>query len=74
MPLIREAVVTTVNTRGEPHIAPLGLVAEGEQWISSRFTPQRRWTICVRRRSPSPTLPTTCASSPDASPAPATGR
>ncbi|MGB7975420.1 MAG: DUF447 domain-containing protein [Roseiarcus sp.] len=39
MPLIREAVITTVNGRGEPHIAPLGLIAEGEQWILAPFHP-----------------------------------
>ena len=39
MPLIREAVVTTVNALGEPHIAPLGLIAEGEQWILAPFHP-----------------------------------
>ena len=30
MPLIREAIVITVNALGEPHLAPLGLIAEGE--------------------------------------------
>jgi len=39
MPLIREAVVTTVNALGEPHIAPLGLIAEGEGWILAPFHP-----------------------------------
>jgi uncharacterized protein len=39
MPLIREAVVTTVNALGEAHIAPLGLIAEGEQWILAPFHP-----------------------------------
>ena len=39
MPLIREAVVTTVNAQGQPHIAPLGLIAEGEQWILAPFHP-----------------------------------
>jgi uncharacterized protein len=39
MPLIREAIVTTVNTLGEPHLAPLGLIAEGENWILGPFHP-----------------------------------
>ena len=39
MPLIREAVVITVNALGEPHIAPLGLIAEGEGWILAPFHP-----------------------------------
>ena len=39
MPLIRETIVTTVNARGEPHIAPLGIIAEGERWILAPFHP-----------------------------------
>jgi hypothetical protein len=39
MPLIREAIVTTVNAHGEPHLAPLGLIAEGEEWILAPFHP-----------------------------------
>jgi uncharacterized protein len=39
MPLIREVVVTTVNARGEPHIAPLGIIAEDERWILAPFHP-----------------------------------
>ncbi|HKN29973.1 MAG TPA: DUF447 domain-containing protein [Roseiarcus sp.] len=39
MALIREAIVTTVNARGEPHLAPLGLIAEGEGWILAPFHP-----------------------------------
>ena len=39
MPLIREAIVTTVNAHGEPHLAPLGLIAEGEGWILAPFHP-----------------------------------
>jgi uncharacterized protein len=39
MPLIREAIVTTINAKGEPHIAPLGLIAEGEAWILAPFHP-----------------------------------
>jgi uncharacterized protein len=39
MPLIREAIVTTVSAQGQPHIAPLGLIAEGEAWILAPFHP-----------------------------------
>ena len=39
MPLIREAIVITVNALGEPHFAPLGLIAEGEAWILAPFHP-----------------------------------
>ncbi len=39
MPLIREAIVSTVNARGEPHLAPLGLIAEGDRWILAPFHP-----------------------------------
>ena len=39
MPLVREAIVTTVNAQGEPHLAPLGLIAEGETSILAPFHP-----------------------------------
>ncbi len=39
MPLIREVIVTTVNARGDPHLAPLGMIAEGEHWILAPFHP-----------------------------------
>jgi uncharacterized protein len=39
MPLIRESIVTTVNAQGEPHLAPLGLIAEDEHWILAPFHP-----------------------------------
>lgn len=39
MPLIREAIVSTVNARGEPHLAPLGLIGEGDGWILAPFHP-----------------------------------
>ncbi len=39
MPLIREAIVTTVNALGEPHLAPLGLIAEADKWILAPFHP-----------------------------------
>jgi uncharacterized protein len=39
MPMIRESIVVTVNALGEPHLAPLGLIAEGEGWILAPFHP-----------------------------------
>jgi hypothetical protein len=50
MPLIREAIVSTVNAAGEPHLAPLGLIAEGENWILAPFHPST--TLENLRRSP----------------------
>ena len=34
MPMIRECIVTTINAEGEVHIAPLGLIADGEGWFA----------------------------------------
>jgi uncharacterized protein len=39
MPLIHECVVTTLTTEGRPHVAPLGLIEEGEYWIAAPFRP-----------------------------------
>src|SRR5438552_13604469 len=39
MPLIREVIVTTVNARGQAHLAPLGMIAEDERWILAPFQP-----------------------------------
>jgi hypothetical protein len=39
MPLIRETIVTTVSAAGHAHIAPLGVIAEGEDWIIAPFRP-----------------------------------
>ncbi|MEJ0074435.1 MAG: DUF447 domain-containing protein [Alphaproteobacteria bacterium] len=39
MPMIRETIVTTVNAAGAVHIAPLGLIADGEDWIIAPFRP-----------------------------------
>jgi hypothetical protein len=39
MPMIRECIVTTVGAGGEAHIAPLGLIEEGESWIVAPFRP-----------------------------------
>lgn len=37
--MIRETVLTTVSADGQPHIAPLGLIAAGEDWIAAPFHP-----------------------------------
>jgi len=39
MPMIRECVVTTIDATGHVHIAPLGLIEDGEQWIIAPFRP-----------------------------------
>ncbi|GAC1341360.1 MAG: DUF447 family protein [Beijerinckiaceae bacterium] len=39
MPTIRECVVTTVDAASAVHIAPLGLIEDGEGWIIAPFRP-----------------------------------
>lgn len=39
MPMIREAIVTTVNADGKAHVAPFGLIAEGNRWVIAPFRP-----------------------------------
>lgn len=39
MPMIRETIVTTVNRTGEAHLAPLGLIEDGDGWIIAPFLP-----------------------------------
>jgi hypothetical protein len=41
MPLIVETIVTTLDGAGQPHIAPLGLIAEGDRWGIAPFKPSR---------------------------------
>lgn len=41
MPLIVEAIVTTRDAAGTPHIAPLGLIQDGEHWVLAPFKPSR---------------------------------
>jgi uncharacterized protein len=41
MPLIVETIVMTKNAKGEVHIAPLGLIAEGANWVLAPFRPSR---------------------------------
>jgi hypothetical protein len=39
MPMIRETIVTTVDGHGRVHIAPIGIIAEGENWVIAPFRP-----------------------------------
>jgi len=41
MPLIRETIVTTAGPTGLVHIAPLGLIADGDGWIIAPFRPSK---------------------------------
>lgn len=41
MPLIVETIVTTSDVQGNVHIAPLGLIADGPNWIVAPFKPSR---------------------------------
>jgi uncharacterized protein len=41
MPLIRETIVTTADAAGVVHMAPLGLIADGEGWIVAPFHPSK---------------------------------
>ncbi len=39
--MIRETIVTTIDRAGAVHIAPLGIIADGEHWIIAPFRPSR---------------------------------
>lgn len=39
MPMIHECVVTTVGANGLTHLAPLGLIEQGEFWVIAPFRP-----------------------------------
>src|SRR4029077_9885461 len=39
MPMIRECIVTTVSASGAVHIAPFGMIADGDGWIVAPFHP-----------------------------------
>lgn len=41
MPYIRETILTTVNAEGRVHIAPLGIIAEGDRWAIAPFRPSQ---------------------------------
>jgi hypothetical protein len=50
MPMIRETIVTTVNAAGAVHIAPLGIIADGDGWIIAPFHPST--TLANLRATP----------------------
>jgi hypothetical protein len=39
MPYIRETILTSVNRAGAVHIAPIGIIAEGDGWVIAPFRP-----------------------------------
>jgi len=39
MPMIRETIVTTADAAGKAHIAPIGIIAEENDWIIAPFRP-----------------------------------
>jgi len=39
MPMIRETIVTTANAEGRVHLAPLGIIAEGDGFVLAPFRP-----------------------------------
>jgi hypothetical protein len=41
MPRIVETIVTTMSAAGVVHIAPLGLIEDGQGWIIAPFKPSR---------------------------------
>ena len=41
MPRIVETIVTTASAQGEVHVAPLGLIEDGDHWIIGPFKPSR---------------------------------
>lgn len=41
MPLIIESIIVTRGAASEDHIAPLGIISEGENWIIAPFKPSR---------------------------------
>ena len=50
MPRIVETIVTTLDADGTPYIAPLGLIADGDNWIIAPFRPSR--TLANLERTP----------------------
>ncbi|WP_274628857.1 DUF447 domain-containing protein [Arvimicrobium flavum] len=39
MPYIRETIITTVDSSGKVHIAPIGIIAERDGWVIAPFRP-----------------------------------
>jgi hypothetical protein len=42
--MIREVIVTTADAAGKVHIAPFGLIAEGDNWVIAPFRPSTTLT------------------------------
>lgn len=47
MPRIVETIVTTTDAEGTPHIAPFGLIEDGDGWIIAPFKPSRTFDNLV---------------------------
>ena len=41
MPVIREAIVSTIDGLGVAHLAPIGLIEDGAGWIIAPFRPSK---------------------------------
>jgi hypothetical protein len=41
MPYIRETILTTIGADGRVHIAPLGIIEEGDGWVIAPFRPSK---------------------------------
>jgi hypothetical protein len=57
MPMIRETMLTTMSAEGRVHIAPMGLIADGDSWIVAPFRPRMiiipmASSSCCRKRPP----------------------
>ena len=39
MPVIRETIVTTASAEGRAHLAPLGIIVEGAEFVLAPFRP-----------------------------------
>jgi len=39
MPMVRETILTTISAEGRLHIAPIGIIADGDGWIIAPFRP-----------------------------------
>jgi hypothetical protein len=39
MPMVRETILTTISGEGRVHIAPIGIIADGDGWIIAPFRP-----------------------------------
>jgi hypothetical protein len=63
MPMIRECIVTTMGEEGSVHIAPLGLIEDGESWVIAPFRPStnKDWPTRPAARVPGAVLDGTLA-------------